>query len=152
MKKVVCQSTADGVTRVFGRKLGAALSSGGTILLKGELGSGKTTFVQGLAEGLGVQTSLTSPTFTIMNVYPTRHPAIQALAHIDLYRLTTHDRLDEIDLPTLQHDPHTLVVVEWPERATTQWQYVLGQIQFNLGATMNQRQLTITGELASLFE
>lgn len=152
MKKVVCQSTTDGVTKAFGRKLADQLKQGGTILLSGELGAGKTTFVQGLGEGLRIRQTLTSPTFTLMNVYPTTHPTIHTLIHVDLYRLTADDRLAELDLPSLQADPHTLLVIEWPERlAPAYWKKILGTIYFKLGDTMNQRSLEVTGTIAPLF-
>lgn len=152
MKKVVCQSISDGVTRAFGRKLASQLSRGGTILLEGELGAGKTTFVQGLAEGLGIAQALTSPTFTLMNVYPIAHPQLRTVVHIDLYRLTGGASIADLDLGTVQNDPHTLVLVEWPERAPNMWTNILGTIRFTLGDSISQRQLEITGHIAPLFK
>lgn len=153
MKKVVCQSSSNGVTKAFARNLVAALPTGGLLLLQGELGAGKTTFVQGLAEALAVQQTITSPTFTLLNVYETRHAIIQRLVHLDLYRLTDSSELAELDLPTWLADPATLVVIEWPERSD-QLQTaptLLGVIQFTLGSNINQRILTITGNLADYF-
>ncbi len=152
MKKVVCQSITAGTTRAFGRKLASQLVSGGTILLQGELGSGKTTFVQGLAEGLNINQPLTSPTFTLINIYSTVHPFVKKLSHIDLFRLTSQDRLTELDLNTLQQEQDSLTMAEWPERAPAVWRNVIGTIEFTSGDTINQRTLTISGQIAPLFE
>lgn len=153
MKKVVCQSTTEGVTKAFGRKLASQIKCGGVILLSGELGAGKTTFVQGIGEGLGITQTLTSPTFTLMNVYTASHPIVHTLVHVDLYRLTESDRITELDLETWQTDPHTLLLIEWPERmAETYWQNVIGTISFKLGETMNQRLVEVSGSIASFFE
>ena len=71
-------------TRKFGVALGRSLAAGTVILLQGDLGAGKTTLVQGIAEGLEIQDSIESPTFTLINEYLIgRMP----LYHLDLYRL-----------------------------------------------------------------
>jgi tRNA threonylcarbamoyladenosine biosynthesis protein TsaE len=81
MKIVLADS---GATRSLGCKIGKHLPAGSVILLTGELGAGKTTLVQGIGEGLGIQDSIVSPTFTIINEYTEgRIP----LYHLDLYRL-----------------------------------------------------------------
>jgi tRNA threonylcarbamoyladenosine biosynthesis protein TsaE len=151
MKEVVCQSVSDGVTRAYARKLIMQLTHGGALLLQGELGAGKTTFVQGLAEALRVQHTVTSPTFTLLNVYETQHPVIQQLVHLDLYRLDGPADMTELDIATWLANPAALVVVEWPERAPELWHNVLGTIQFSLGSTMNQRALVVQGEIADYF-
>lgn len=75
-----------GATRSLGFRLGQMLSAGSTLLLEGELGSGKTTLVQGIGEGLGIRETIDSPTFTLINEYlDGRVP----LYHFDLYRLDT---------------------------------------------------------------
>ncbi|MBI4407208.1 MAG: tRNA (adenosine(37)-N6)-threonylcarbamoyltransferase complex ATPase subunit type 1 TsaE [Candidatus Kerfeldbacteria bacterium] len=153
MKKALCQSASDGVTRAFARKLVAGLTTGGALLLAGELGSGKTTFVQGLAEALGIQRTITSPTFTLLNLYDTHHPVIHQLVHLDLYRIEDSSMITELDLPTWLANPRALVVVEWPERAPELWRgHTLGTIQFSLGATINHRILAVEGEIATLFD
>lgn len=152
MKKMVCQSTTAGVTRSFGYTLAERLTDGGTVLLDGELGSGKTTFVQGIAEGLGVKRSVTSATFTLMNIYATSHPHLHALIHIDLYRLIDRDRLDELDLPSIQEQLDALVVVEWPERAPNLWKNVLGTIHFLFGEAPTHRVLVCAGSIVPLLK
>lgn len=151
MKKVVCQSASDGVTRAYARKLVMQLTRGGALLLQGELGAGKTTFVQGLAEALNVQHTVTSPTFTLLNVYETQHPVIRQLVHIDLYRLNSAADMTELDIASWLANANALVVIEWPERAPELWDTTLGTIQFTLGTTMSQRVLTIEGEVADYF-
>jgi tRNA A37 threonylcarbamoyladenosine biosynthesis protein TsaE len=86
-----------------------------------------------------------------MNVYETRHPVIQQLVHIDLYRLTGNGDMAELDIKTWLDNPATLVVIEWPERSPELAQEALGLIEFTLGDTMSQRVLTINGEIADYF-
>ncbi len=136
----------------FGRKIAERLTCGGTILLEGELGAGKTTFVQGLAKGLGMTRRLTSPTFALLNVYPLNHPVLQNLIHIDLYRLTTTDNLAALDINHWQTDAASLLIVEWPERVPNVWQNILGQIKFSAGADIALRQLEISGTLVDLLQ
>lgn len=147
MKSTVCQSGSRGVTQALGRKLGAALDRAGTILLEGELGSGKTTFVQGVAEGFGISTAITSPTFVLLNLYSIpKHPLLRQLVHIDLYRLTAAASLQHLDLAQYQSDPHTVMIVEWPERAAELWKNILGTITFEAD-DFNTRKITTTGLL-----
>lgn len=147
---MICQSQSEGITRALGRSLATKLISGGTIFLQGELGAGKTTFVQGVAEGLGITERLTSPTFTIMAVYDVvNHPHIKRLVHVDLYRITYMERMASLDLPEYERDPNTLMVVEWPERNMSIWQHVIGTVSFS-SSQFNHRQLTIDGPIAEL--
>jgi tRNA threonylcarbamoyladenosine biosynthesis protein TsaE len=88
-----------------------------TVALQGDLGAGKTTFVQGLALALGVEGIVNSPTFLIVKTYPlAAHPRFRQLIHIDLYRIKHWNELNEIDLPSLWNDPSNLVIIEWAER------------------------------------
>lgn len=99
-------------TRNSGRSLGEIISGGSFITLRGELGAGKTTFVQGLAEGLGVKERyITSPSFALVNEYEGR----VRLYHVDLYRLEGPDDLADIGFDELPGDG--VAAVEWPERA-----------------------------------
>lgn len=103
-------------TLAFGEKLGQALvcmADPPTVLLYGDLGAGKTTMVRGLVGGLpgSEEAEVTSPSFNIVNHYPTSPP----VAHVDLYRLESGTRLDDELLEVLE-DPGALVLVEWAER------------------------------------
>ncbi len=98
--------------RELGADLAQALREGDLIVLAGELGAGKTTFTQGLGQGLGVRGPVTSPTFVIAR----EHPSLDAgapLVHVDAYRLRGVDELDDLDLDTSLDEAVT--VVEWGE-------------------------------------
>ncbi len=99
-------------TRRVGMRLGAHLEPGHVLALVGDLGSGKTTFVQGLAQGWGALDPVTSPTFILVNVY--RRAAGGTLYHLDAYRLQTPAEAWDLDLPSLW-DLGPLVV-EWADR------------------------------------
>lgn len=100
-------------TTSLGRRVGALLLPGEVLLLVGDLGTGKTTFVQGLAEGLGVPTKARSPTFTMIHTHEGgRYP----LLHVDLYRCSTTGEVYELGLDELL-EPPTVAVVEWGEKA-----------------------------------
>jgi tRNA threonylcarbamoyladenosine biosynthesis protein TsaE len=123
------QSVAE--TRALGKRLGRHAPAGATVILSGDLGSGKTALVQGIARGLKVPEEyyITSPSFTLVNEYPGRMP----LCHVDLYRLEEASAIEDIGLPDILAGAG-VVAVEWGER---------------LGAALPDRhlrvQLRITG-------
>ena len=94
-------------------ELASVLTPGSVIALTGDLGAGKTTFMQGLGFALGVQRPVTSPTFTLCVEYPT--PRFK-LVHMDLYRLIGPDDLLTIGFPEYL-ESGAVVAIEWPERA-----------------------------------
>ena len=98
--------------RELGRSLAGQLGAGDLVVLSGELGAGKTTFTQGLGDGLDVRGDITSPTFVIARVHPPLGDG-PALVHVDAYRLGGIDELDDLDLDTSLDDAVT--VVEWGE-------------------------------------
>lgn len=99
-------------TREAGRRLGRRLRAGDLVILSGELGAGKTTFTQGLAEGLGARGPVTSPTFVIARVHPALDGGVP-LVHVDAYRLGSLAELDDLDLDASVED--SVTVVEWGE-------------------------------------
>lgn len=99
-------------TRRLGARLGAVLRPGDVICLQGDLGAGKTTFVQGVAKGWGSLDSVSSPTFIIVNEY--RRADGSRLFHMDAYRLDSAPEAEELDLDSMLADGALLV--EWPER------------------------------------
>ena len=105
------QSRSAAETEALGGRLAAELAAGDIVLVEGELGAGKTTFVRGAARGLGVTVAVTSPTFTIGNLYRADGPA--SVAHIDLYRLASLSGEDP-DLLADYVGPDTIAFVEWP--------------------------------------
>jgi len=104
------ETSAAEETESAGEELGRRLRRGDLVLLKGELGAGKTTFVRGVARGTGSVAPVASPTFQLVRVYPGR---VQ-LAHVDLYRLEKGDELRDIGLEELLEAG--AAVVEWGER------------------------------------
>ena len=97
-------------TQAFGRELARLLRGGDLVVLTGDLGAGKTTFTQGLAEGLGVRGPITSPTFVIARVHPSLVGGPD-LVHVDAYRLGGASELDDLDLDASLGSAVT--VVEW---------------------------------------
>lgn len=100
--------------------LGGAEGIRGTstiIALQGNLGAGKTVFVKGVAKVLGVEETVTSPTFVIEKIYSLKEGAPwKRLIHIDAYRLESEEELNSIDWNNIATDPNNLIVMEWPEQ------------------------------------
>ena len=97
-------------TQALAREFAAALPPDATLALHGDLGVGKTTFIQGLARGFGIVEQVTSPTFTIF----TLHRGTRTLVHLDAYRLDRAAQLDSLMLEDFLTPPYCLAV-EWPE-------------------------------------
>jgi tRNA threonylcarbamoyladenosine biosynthesis protein TsaE len=118
MKQVITESF--GQTRKLGEELAAALKGGEVIALYGDLGSGKTTFVQGLAKGLGIERTIISPTFIIMRTYDVgiKNGGLQIknFYHVDLYRIESERDVEGLGLLELIHDKENVVVIEWPDK------------------------------------
>jgi len=98
-------------TTSLGQKIGSQLSSGDILALSGPLGAGKTTLIQGIAQGLEVKDYVTSPTFILINEYQGRLP----FYHIDLYRLEDPAQIEELGLSEY-FEKDGVVVIEWAER------------------------------------
>ena len=120
-RTIEVMSTSAESTRRVGEGIGRLLRSGDVVLLNGDLGAGKTTLTQGIAEGLGVVEPVQSPTFTLVAEHEGRDANGNALTlcHLDLYRLR-----DEADLESIGFDQYLepvdgVSVIEWPERAGT---------------------------------
>jgi tRNA threonylcarbamoyladenosine biosynthesis protein TsaE len=99
-------------TRRLGMRLGALLQRGDLVCLQGALGAGKTTLVQGLAQGWGALDAVSSPTFVLVNAY--RRPDSSQLFHFDAYRVESLGEAEELDMDTLLSQGP--MVIEWPER------------------------------------
>ncbi len=99
-------------TRRIGMRLGSELKTGDVICLQGNLGAGKTTFVQGLAQGWGSIDAVSSPTFIIVNEY--RRATGGLIFHLDAYRLESTPEAEELDLDAMLSEG--VVIIEWPEK------------------------------------
>jgi tRNA threonylcarbamoyladenosine biosynthesis protein TsaE len=122
-------------TRALGRRLGATLEPGDVVGLEGDLGTGKTELVKGIAEALGVTTGVHSPTFVLHHQYQGRLP----VQHYDLYRLEGMAWVDTgLDDPA----PDAVTLIEWPERAGVleHWATILIRLT---GGRENRRKLTL---------
>ncbi len=113
-------------------ELAAALPPDSTLALHGDLGVGKTTFVQGLARGLGVTAPVTSPTFNIFTLYRSE---ARTLVHMDAYRLENDRQIDALMLEDFLVSPWCLAV-EWPEKITA-W-IPANAFHFDLGIIPDQ--------------
>jgi tRNA threonylcarbamoyladenosine biosynthesis protein TsaE len=84
--------------------------------LSGNLGAGKTTFVQTLGHKLGISETIQSPTYVLMKTYAINYPPFIQLVHIDAYRLMNPEEFLTLKPERFLNDPHNLVIVEWPEQ------------------------------------
>jgi tRNA threonylcarbamoyladenosine biosynthesis protein TsaE len=110
IQTVVTSSEAE--TTAIGRKLASGLSAGSVVLLFGDLGAGKTAFVRGLAEGLGIPSGeVSSPTFTIMQEY---RGGRLPLYHVDLYRLDDPREVEDLGLDEIADG--AVLAIEWAEK------------------------------------
>ncbi|MBW2605564.1 MAG: tRNA (adenosine(37)-N6)-threonylcarbamoyltransferase complex ATPase subunit type 1 TsaE [Deltaproteobacteria bacterium] len=100
-------------TKKLGKIIGTAVTAGTVLALTGNLGSGKTSFVQGLARGLEVPDDyyITSPSYTLINEYPGRYP----LFHVDLYRISDPMDMEDIGLYEILHNSG-IAAIEWADR------------------------------------
>jgi tRNA threonylcarbamoyladenosine biosynthesis protein TsaE len=134
-------------TRELGQRCGRLLSTPMVIFLQGDLGSGKTMFVQGLGRGLGVPPEyyITSPSYTIINEYPGR----RTLVHIDLYRM--HADFDPEELGLSEHlYGESVVAVEWADRLPPQAAADRLEIRFEIGTgDLRTLQLSAYGQAAA---
>jgi len=126
-------------TQALGERLGRLLQAGDVVALRGELGSGKTTLIQGIARGLGRDpASVKSPTFVLMREYPGEVP----LVHVDGYRLEGALDASWLD-PELIFSPHKITVIEWAERFTNLLPEEIVDVQLAHVST-NRRRLVLS--------
>ncbi len=119
-------------TRTLAAALAAALPPEATLALHGDLGVGKTTFVQGLARGLGISEGVTSPTFNIF----TLHRGRTNLLHLDAYRIGSAREVEDLLLSDFMIPPWCLAV-EWPDKIAA-W-LPAGTLHLDLGITADER-------------
>lgn len=110
---LACEMHSAEQTIAMGRRFGSLLRAGDVVALHGSMGAGKTTFVRGIAQALGVDASLVaSPTYVVMHDYPGER---LGLVHVDAYRLSGPEELDSLGWDRAMRD-ECAMVIEWPER------------------------------------
>ena len=134
-------STSEGETEAIGRDLAARLSPGSVVAFTGDLGAGKTAFVRGMAQGLGISQRVTSPTFTIVNEYEGgRLP----LFHFDMYRLRDAEDLFDIGWEDFLARGG-ICAVEWSENIRPALDDETIYVDIRRGEGDNDRILTLHG-------
>jgi tRNA threonylcarbamoyladenosine biosynthesis protein TsaE len=128
-------------TLALGELMTELLSAPKLVVLRGELGMGKTTLVKGMAAALGASADeVTSPTFTLVHEYVGRKTR---LVHLDLYRLESERELEGIGLWELADRPDALVVVEWGDRFASVMERADAEISMTQGEVENERLLHV---------
>ena len=116
-RTVSVDTHSDDETRAFGRKIAARLEPGSVVLLEGDLGAGKTTLVQGICHGLGVDAWANSPTFTLINEYVGNSNGTELrVYHCDFYRIDDPDELQTLAIDEVFYGDG-ISLVEWPDVA-----------------------------------
>jgi tRNA threonylcarbamoyladenosine biosynthesis protein TsaE len=98
-------------TAKLGEEFSKEIKNGGIIFLYGDLGAGKTTFVQGVAKGLGIKRRITSPTFIIVRSYREEN-----FYHVDLYRIESERDIEGLGIEEIFKDSRNIAAIEWPEK------------------------------------
>lgn len=147
-KKLDIISSSARQTAEIAADIGRRLKKGDILALSGELGSGKTCFTAGLAEGLGIgaQYKVTSPTFTVINEYPGRCK----LHHFDLYRLSRYEELEELGYEEIFFGDG-VVVIEWAEKIEKMLPENIFWIKFEY-VDEYRRKISISGEMERIDE
>lgn len=130
----------------FAEEIAATVVPGDILALYGEVGTGKTAFVQQLAAALGVTDAVTSPTFTIVSEYHCQKGTIKKLVHIDVYRLTPAEAKRELAVQAaLQqaHEDARLTVIEWADRLEELLPAQARRLEFDYGKKTDQRTVII---------
>jgi len=125
-------------TRKIGRAIGKSLLPGDIICLIGELGSGKTTITQGIAQGLGVQGPVSSASFKLINEYKGRIPAY----HFDLFRLDKLSEVEELGYREYFYN-QGVTIIEWAEKIRSLWPEQRIEIELKI-ISENNREIRIT--------
>lgn len=131
---------------VFAKTLDAKAPHPLIVALEGELGSGKTTFIQGLASALGVKKRLLSPTFLLMRSYPLprARSGYRKLYHLDAYRFRRAEETETIALQDILREPGNIVLIEWAGNIRGALPKNAVKIEFRHGRTENERMIAAT--------
>jgi len=141
----------DQETFVLGQKIATKCVGGEFIALVGELGSGKTKLIQGLAKGLGIKKRVNSPTFNVLKLYNTDNKqGIRYLCHVDAYRLHSGKELINLGIQEFINDSQTITVVEWAEIVKKIWPLKTNLIKIKF-ISESERKIKLNGSLFSNF-
>ncbi|MGC9603225.1 MAG: tRNA (adenosine(37)-N6)-threonylcarbamoyltransferase complex ATPase subunit type 1 TsaE [Minisyncoccia bacterium] len=113
------------------------------IALRGNLGAGKTTFIQGFARGLGLKNKITSPTFIIFRHYRLRNRHRKHLFHVDAYRIKKISELGPLNLKEIFSIPKSIILIEWPEKIKGALPQKTGWLEFRHSRKENERIISI---------
>jgi tRNA threonylcarbamoyladenosine biosynthesis protein TsaE len=139
--KIITKSAEE--TIKLGKKIGAFLLPNEVLALTGDLGAGKTTLIQGIAEGLGVKDYVTSPTFIIINEYQGRFP----FYHIDLYRLDEVSQIEDLGIEEY-FNKDGVCVIEWAEKLKELMPQNAEKIEIKV-LSENEREICVSSGLAA---
>lgn len=106
-------------TQQVGLDLSKQLKSGDVVLLYGDLGAGKTTFVQAVAKGLGIKDRILSPTFVLIRNHKVSFGNITSLNHIDLYRIEKPAEIESLGLSEIIEEENSVTLIEWADRLSS---------------------------------
>lgn len=114
------------------------------VALEGNLGAGKTTFVQGFAAALGIKEPVKSPTFLVMKVYAVKRKHTKHLVHIDCYRLDDASELRHLGFDKLLADKDAIIIIEWADRIKKILPRDMVWMSFEHGKKINERSIVIS--------
>lgn len=135
-------SKSEQETMKIASEFAKTLRGGEVVLLDGELGAGKSTFVRGLAQAFGIRGPVRSPTFTLMHVYKVKRQKskVKSLVHIDAYRLRGAGDLRELGIEEYLGREDMAILIEWGKRVRSLFRPAsVVQLSFHHGKTINQR-------------
>lgn len=135
-------NSTDG-TKNIAANFATSLKGGEVVALEGEIGAGKTTFVQGLAAALGADGLARSPTFTVMNVYQTTNERIKKIVHVDAYRLRAPDDLFNLGLEEWMGQSDSIVLIEWPRMVEEVEIKNERTVKISFGSSVDERVIEI---------
>lgn len=135
-------------TYALGQNLAKKIKAGIVICLEGDLGAGKTLFVQGITAGLNVQDEVTSPTFSLMNIYRGDY----TVYHFDLYRLDSADELENIGFYEYSQMEDDVVIIEWPDKFVEDLPDDHLWIKIERGQAENERLICISAKGCSVHD
>ena len=139
MRRIFSRSAEE--TEAAGRAFAARLQPGDVVALTGTLGSGKTRFVAGVCEGLGVRAHVSSPTFTLINEYPA---AFGVVAHVDMYRINSMKEVADLGIEEY-FNSRCVCLIEWAERVLAILPPAHFRVSFAHGVSEQEREIQIEG-------